>query len=373
MQCGVEPPARFYVAVIGQALRYGLPASRTPAPAWTLAARIGAPEGALVGALRRMPGRPRPDLEQLVADTQRAWPELAARARTLPAAPPPLSVLALQRSAALTVFLFGPERRPLLVLKLPSAGDLRVDLEVAALQAAERAGVSPRSLGRVGEARVQEGLAGVPLRVDPVTLEGAAGLQWSPAQAAVADGLASLGEATAGAASPEDIIPQMELALAYEGLDSRTRKLLGAAWNDVRRSSSSVLRHRDTSPQNCLVGGGRLAGIVDWELAVPRGGPGFDVWNLALASLESGLGLTRWSQEVAVEAFARAWPDSPFWREARSAARAAALAGGAPEAELDALELCFFGSRLGDRLEFPGRHPTPPETAVRNLAVVCAD
>ena len=370
VQRGSPLPARFYASVIGQALRYGLPASRTPGAAWALAARVGAPEGVLAAAIRRLPGRPRPDLDVLVAEIRSRWAELADRATALPESPPELSVLALQRAAALTVFLFGSDPRPLLVLKLPAAGDPRVDLEVVALEVAEAAGVSPRYLGRVGEARVQEGLTGSPLRVGALKPEGAAELVWSPAMAEVAEGIAKLGAATADGRPQREIVPQMELALAYDGLDSRTRRLLAAAWADVRRSGSSVLRHRDTSPQNCLVSGERLAGIVDWELAVPRGGPGFDVWNLGLSSMEYGLGLTRWSQELVAETFARSWPASPFWRGARAAARRAALAGGAAERDLDALELCFFGSRIGDRLEFPGRHPTRPATAALNLEVV---
>ena len=370
VQHGSPLPARFFASVIGQALRYGLPASRTPRAAWALAGRAGAPEGVLAAAIRRLPGRPRPDLDALVAETRSRWAELADRATALPASPPELSVLALQRAAALTVFLFGVDPQPLLVLKLPAPGDPRVDLEVVALEAAEPAGVSPRYLGRVGEARVQEGLTGSPLRVDALTPERAADLVWSPAMAEVAKGIAKLGAATATSRPQREIVPQMELALAYEGLDSRPRRLLAAAWADVRRSGASVLRHRDTSPQNCLVSGGRLSGIVDWELAVPCGGPGFDVWNLGLSSMEYGLGLTRWSQELVAETFARAWAPSPFWREARAAARRAALAGGAAGRDLDALELCFFGSRIGDRLEFPGRHPTWPATAVRNLEVV---
>ncbi|CAN5456752.1 hypothetical protein BH20ACT19_BH20ACT19_13440 [soil metagenome] len=371
VQRGSPRPARFYASVIGQALRYGLPASRRPGAVWALVGRAGVPEAALTAAIRRLPGRPRPDLDALVAETRSKWRELADRARALPAAPPELSVLALQRAAALTVFLFGDDPRPLLVLKLPAPGDPRVDLEVVALEAAEPAGISPRFLGQVGKARVQEGLTGAPLRVGPLTPERAADLAWSQGMTDVAEGVARLGAATAEGRPQQEIVPQMELALAYDGLDSRTRRLLTSAWADVRRSGSSVLRHRDTSPQNCLVSAGRLTGIVDWELAVPRGGPGFDVWNLGLSAMEYGLGLTRWSQELVTETFARAWEASPFWREARAAARRAAIAGGAPERDLDALELCFFGSRIGDRLEFPGRHPTLPGTAARNLEVVC--
>ncbi len=371
MRRGSRPPARFYAAVIGQALRYGLPARRSPGAAWAFVGRVGPPEELIATVVARLPGRPRPDLDRLVSETEDRWRELADRARALPASPPTLSALALQRAAALTVFLFGADPRPLLVLKLPAPGDERVDLEVAALEAAEPAGVSPRFLGRVGEARAQEGLIGAPLRMESLTPERAAGLQWSPVLSDVAAGIARLGAATAEGGPPQEIVPQMKLALAYDGLDSRTRRLLGAAWSDVQASGSSVLRHRDTSPQNCLVSGGRLAGIVDWELAQARGGPGFDVWNLALSSMEYGIGLTRWSQELVAETFARAWSGSPFWVEARAAARRAALAGGAAERDLDALELCFFGSRIGDRLEFPGRHPTLPETAARNLKVVC--
>lgn len=373
MRSGSGPAARFYAAVIGQALRYGLPARRSPGAAWALVGRVGPPEALIAALVRRLPGRPRADLDRLVADTEHLWRELADRARSLPASPPELSALALQRAAALTVFLFGAEPRPLLVLKLPAPGDERVDLEVAALEAAAPAWVSPRFLGRVGEARAQEGLTGAPLRMQPLTPERAAGLHWSPVLSHVADGIARLGAATAAGESPRAIEPQMKLALSYDGLDSRTRRLLGAAWSDVRASGASVLRHRDTSPQNCLVSGGCLAGIVDWELAQTRGGPGFDVWNLALSSTEYGVGLTRWTQELVAATFDRAWSASPFWVEARAAARRAALAGGAAERDLDALELCFFGSRVGDRLEFPGRHPTRPETAARNLAAVCAD
>ena len=374
VQRGVAPPARFYTAVIGQTLRYGLPASRTPGALWALAGRTGPPEAALASVLSRLPGRRRPDLEELVAAAQQSWSELAAAAGSLPAFPPPaMSALALQRAAALTVFLFGAEARPLIVLKLPAGNDPRVDLEVDALREAAAAGVAPRFLGRLGEARVQEGLAGAPLRVQPLTPRDASQFAWSGPLDDVADGLGRLGAATMKSGPPEDITDRMERALAYGGLDARTRQKLSAAWGDVRRSDTCVLRHRDTSPQNCLVSGGRLSGVVDWELAVPRGGPGFDVWNLALSYMEYGVGLTRWSQDLVVETFTRAWRDSPFWRDGRAAARRAALAGGAAERDLDALEVCYFGSRIGDRLLRPGWHATGPDTVARALRVVCSD
>ena len=374
VQRDAAPPARFYTAVIGQALRYGLPASRTPGALWALAGRVGLPEAALAAVIRRLPARPQPELDELVRSARQSWPDLAARSSALPGSPPDgLSVLALERAAALTVFLFGDEPRPLLVLKVPARDDRRVDLEADSLREVEAAGAAPRFLGRLGEARVQEGLPGAPLRVEPLTPGGAARFTWSPTLDDVADGIGRLGAATVKSGPPDDIAGRMDMSLAHEGLDGRSRRALGAAWADVRRSGSSVLRHRDTSPQNCLVLDGRLSGVVDWELAVPRGGPGFDVWNLALSYMEYGVGLTRWSQDLVVETFTRAWRDSPFWRDGRAAARRAALAGGAAERDLDALEVCYFGSRIGDRLLRPGWHATGPDTVARALRVVCSD
>jgi hypothetical protein len=341
---------------------------------WAFAGRTGFPEAPVAALLRRLPGRPRPQLDDFVAAARDGWPELAARGTSLPATPPPkMSVLALQRAAALTVFLFGDEPRPLVVLKVPAPGDRRVDLEVESLRAVEAAGAAPRYLGRLGEARVQEGLAGTPLRVEPLTPRSASTFAWSPTLDDVADGIGRLGAVTVKPGPPDDIAERMKLCVAYEGLDSHTRRTLSAAWDDVRRSRASVLRHRDTSPQNCLVTDARLSGVVDWELAVPRGGPGFDVWNLVLSYMEFGVGLTRWSQDLVAETFERSWRDSPFWRDGRAAARRAALAAGAAEGDLDALEVCFFGSRIGDRLLRPGWHPTGPDTVARALRVVCAD
>ena len=373
MQRGATPPARFYTAVIGQALRYGLPASRTPAALWAFAGRVGFPEATVAAVIRRLPAHPRPDLDEFVTAARQGWPDLAARSASLPASPPPhLSVLALQRAAALTVFLFGEGPRPLVVLKVPAPDDRRVDLEADSLREVEAAGAAPRFLGRLGEARVQEGLPGAPLRVEPVTPRDAATFAWSSTLDDVADGIGRLGAVTVKTAPPDDIVGRMDLSMAHEGLDARTRRVLSAAWADVRRSETSVLRHRDTSPQNCLVSDGRLSGVVDWELAVPRGAPGFDVWNLALSYMEFGVGLTRWSQDLVVETFTRAWHESPFWRDGRAAARRAALAGGAAERDLDALEVCFFGSRIGDRLLRPGWHATGPDTVARALRVVCS-
>jgi hypothetical protein len=342
-------PARFYAGLIGQTLRCGLPARRRFGPALAMAARTGLPEGPVARALIVRRRRERSDLDALLSDVETAWPSLAERLPQLPRSAPRLAALALHRRAALTVFVFGERAQPLLVLKVPAAGDTRVDTELAALEEAEPVRVAPRSLGRIGEARVQEALAGSAL--------------WAA--------LARLSAGTAKPGAPDQLDHWLRAAGESGLLSSRASGLLDAARRDIARLEVCVLEHRDTSPQNCLIEGGRLSGLVDWENGYSRGGPGLDVWNVALAWLEVGVGLLRWSEELVEEAFRRAWAASPFYGEARRAARAAATAAGVPDRFHDALELAFFGRRLGSRAKSPAAFPTGPGTAARMLESVC--
>ena len=367
-------PAAFYAALIGQALRYGLPASRRFGPAWAFAGRRGAPEGLLARAVRRFPRTPRPDLDEVRESLLEAWPRLRERARELPPRPDTISLLALERSAALTVFAFSGAARPLLVAKVPAPGDARAELEARALEEAEPAGIVPRYLARVGEAHVQEGLPGAPLRVEPLTPETAAALRWSPAHENLAAGLASLARATAKPQVSEELRAPVESALASGLLEHGDERRLAAAWSDVESAAVSVLRHHDTSAQNCLFDDVRLVGVVDWEMAESNGAAGFDVWNAALSYMEYGIGLVRWSQERVVSAFAASWRRSAFWDDARRAARASAVAGGFPEHRLDSLEAVFFGSRIGDRLLRPHvAYPTDARTSARLFEVATRD
>jgi hypothetical protein len=134
-----------------------------------------------------------------------------------------------------------------------------------------------------------------------------------------------------------------------------------------------VLEHHDASSQNCLFIGDRLSGLVDWEIARLRGVPGFDVWNTTLAWMEYGVGLVRWSQEVVLECFQRAWSSSPFWAQARASARDSARAAGVADSLLDSLEVIFFARRTGYRLSAPGKYQTHAGTATRMLEAVCSD
>jgi aminoglycoside phosphotransferase (APT) family kinase protein len=354
-------PARHYAALVSQALRFTLPARRTPAPLWTLLARTGLPPApvARLAALGRR--RARPDLEAVVAEVESAFPEVVKG---------PVSVLAMERRAALTIFLFDQDGRPLVVAKVPPPGDERVDVELRALEEAAPAAVAPRALGRAGDARVQEAIAGAPLELQPVTPESAGSLRWTPELGQLAEGLERLAKATRKDEVPDEIEAPLERALGSGLLEARAAERLRAAWSELRGRPGAVLRNRDTSAQNCLYDDGRLTGIVDWEGAVPLGAPGFDLLNAALAWVEQGVGMTRWSQEAVIESYRAAWSGG-FGEAAHADAVRCAAAGGLDPAAGDALELVFLGWRVGRRLDNPAFYPTTAATAARMLEIAC--
>jgi hypothetical protein len=367
-------PARFYAALIDQAMRYRMPARKRFGRAAAAVGRQGVPSRRLVAAsLGALPRHQHPDIDRLLEDVAGAWPELARRSRRPLPSPSSLSALAVRRSAALTVFVFGHEPDPLLVLKLPSPGDDRVDREAAALLEAEPAGVSPRSLGRVGDARVQEALDGAPLRLEPVAPEGASRLRWGSCLAALATSARPVARVTAKPVASCELGAPLATAVEYPGLDGRTMRTLRAAARDLKGLSVSVLRHGDASAQNCLFRGQRLTGLVDWEAASSTGAPGFDVLNSAMAYIDHGVGLVRWSDELVLESFETAWRESTFFRGARAAADDAARAGGVPERYLEPLAVGFFANRLGRRAVAPEAHLIGPHVAAATLEIVCRD
>ena len=339
--------ARLLVSLLDQRLRHGLPGRRRAGRVRAFAARTGVPVGVTAAMLRRLPPRRRPDIDRLLD-------ELAAAGL----ADPPLSAAGLEGRAGLTVFVIAGAT-PVLVAKLP--GDAaRLEHEARALDEAARANVAPRYLGRAGAAYVQEAVAGVAL---PVTGE----LHWLAAHAQAVAALARLASATRTGTVPE----QLREPLTTDGLSSAARRAVEAAARDLGALRVAVLQHADTSPQNCLVRDGRFAGFVDWEEARFAGSPGFDVWNLAVATLEHGVGLSRWSDERLLETFRAAWTSSGFFGEARQAARDAAVAAGTRESLLDPLEVAFFTRRLLVRRRDPLRFPTGPLVAARMLEIVC--
>ena len=349
-------PADYLAGQLRQALRHGMPAARRGGPVVAWVGRHGLPTHPLAAGLRRLPTRPQPELDAVLSDVERAWPELSGRSERLPGAPPVLTALAVQRSAAWTVFVFGTGGpHPLLVVKQPGGSGQGVAAEAAALRAVEPAGVAPRLLGEVSGAAVQEGLPGVPLLVEPVTPATAGRLTRSAALDELADALTRLAAETAHRA---DLGPQLhepvERALSSGLLSAHAQQRVAAARTALIGLDVSVLQHGDLSAQNWLADGDRFVGLVDWETAVPDGVPGFDVLHAASSLLEHGVGLVRWSEDRVRAAFDAAWESSSRMAGAREGFRSVAGSAGVPVDLHDHLELAFFARRLGRRLASPG-------------------
>ena len=366
-------PSAFLMAMMSEDLQHGLPARRTGGAPLAWAARQGLPRSAFATALQRLPRRSQPELDALLDRVTAQWPRLAAESHRLHDRPIPITALAVERSAARTVFVFGSEPCPLLVIKQPRGDGGAVRAEAAALVAAAPASVAPKLLGWVDGASVQEGLPGRPPSPAPVTLADAADMSWSDALEDLSGGVRRLAETTTRRLpAPDRLLKPLDDVLAGEvpGVD---RRKLRAVRQDLARLDVVVLQHADLRAQNWLLGPhGALEGIVDWELANPTGVPGFDVWQATLALLEEGVGLTRWSQRRVTEAFRTAWTRAPLFDRARSAARECARAAGVAEHLLDPLEVAFFARRLGYRLADPAAHVVEPPASAEMLAVVCA-
>lgn len=373
---GVRSPhaARYYASLVGQTLNYRMPASRRFGPLLALAGRRGLPERPIARALRALPARSRPELDELTRNLERAWPRLAEGSLRLPAKAPELTLLALQRSAALTVFAFGESNGPLLVAKLPKGDGVAADAEVAALEEAGETGLAPRPLGSVDGARVQEAIEGAPMRVTPLTPAKARSLGWPDSLRQVCDGLAALAAATPKPNAPSSgaALDSIDLALAEGGFSARAQKLVRAARGEIAGSGRAVLQHGDSAAQNCLFANGRLSGLVDWENAKPSGVPGFDVLNALVAYLDFGVGLISWSQELVIDTFEAAWLHSDFGDQARASTERALVAAGLPESLREPMEVACFAARTGRRLAKPAAYPTAVATEARRLELLCA-
>ena len=362
--------ARAYLAsLIGQALRYGIPTARRFGRAKGVVARRGLPRSFVAGALKLLPRKAQPDLDVFRARLLDEWEELDTN---LPR-PVPDGMLVLERAAARTVFVFSGSAHPVVVCKIPRGSPEKVEREADALTLGASSGIAPRFLGIAGGSWVQEGLAGEPLEVRPIDPAKASATAWVGDLETLCNRLRHVAEVSSGAAV-EPVAPAalLERALSYPGMANRTRARVEEAVRDVDAIGVGVLKHSDTSPQNCLFLDGRLTGIVDWESAEKSGAPAFDVLNAAVSYLEHGIGLVRWSERSIVEAFEDGWSASPFFTPARRAARAAAEAAGVEAEVYPSLEVVFFARRLGRRVVSPGRFPTGAETAARIVEVVCA-
>lgn len=364
-------PALFFGSLVQQAVRYGSPARRRFGPLMAMVARAGLPPPRAAAAALRLQRHERPDLNELKGRLVESWLDFAPVSNRLPKQAPQLTVLELERAAARTVLVFAGSSTPVIVVKF--ARDLdRVEREAEGLRAAASAAIAPLYLGRLDEAHLQEGLAGRAMHIDAVTPSGAAALRWQRSHEWVAEGLMALTRATAHEARPMELQdPSLERAVEHPSLKRETAAALGDALSGLRGFNRAVLKHGDTSAQNCLIGENRLEGLIDWENCKLHGAPGFDIYNSAVSVLEHGVALTRWSEERVSTAFERAWKRSTLFDKTRSRASEAAHAAGASSEEAEALQKAFFLRRFAQRLERPHAFATSANLAGRMLEVAC--
>jgi hypothetical protein len=363
-------PASYLAALLDASLNHGIPARRPLGQMWSWAGRRGLPTSTLTVLLRLLPRRESPRTDALLQRVGAAWSTFAHEGRRLPRHAPELHALEVQRSAARTTFVFGEGTFPLLVLKEPHSGHSGTSLEVAVLKGVRALDIGPRVLGDFPDFALQEGLPGLPLKVLPVRRSNAGRLQWRKDCDQLVVALSRLAVASARRSqAPGGLLNNMEKACEYP-LISPLRDLVNAARRDLQGLGISVVQHRDLSPQNWLVDDGRFAGLVDWELAVLDGVPGFDALHAAVALFEHGVGLHRWSGLEVTTCFEIAWQSAPLFVGARMAMRETARAAGVEEHLMDSLEIAYFARRLGRSLSSDVYH-LHPSTLARMLSVVC--
>lgn len=307
--------------------------------------RLGASvAGAVLGAARTaVPGRWLPEDQAVFDGVTTRWPHLFAGA----GAP---SALVVERSAARTMFLFGDGPSPVAVAKAPRAGATGVEAEEAALARAQPAGVAPTPLGWEAGAFVQEGLPGHPPAVPGVAAPDVPALAVPAPLSVLGDALVRLSAATV-TAEPAQEWAGVDLVLDDDLLPDAVRRPARAAVDTVRAGlGCSVLRHGDLSPQNWLVDGGRCTGVVDWEMAVLSGAPGFDVLHASVTWFEAAVVNGGGDEEAVAAGFEMAWSSAPLFESARQAAAAAADAADIGDGVGDALVVAFFVRRLARRL-----------------------
>jgi hypothetical protein len=366
-------PSRYFLDLLDHAHRNRLPADRSPRALHSFVARNHLLRGPFAAALRLMRGKSRDDLDRLVRALDERWSEILERSRevgaSLPEHPGMLSVLVLERRAARTVFVFGRDSHPILVLKFPRASHDGVNREADALRRAEGLGIAPRFLGWVEGAAVQEALRGEVLPVKPVG--DPAALTEPVEHRDVARQLNRMATATATESRPDGLAgPPLEAVLESDLLGPRIRERVREAFNELSSLHICVLKHTDVSPMNCIVDGERLVGFVDWEISSLSGMPTVDLLNAAVCYFEHCFGLTHWSRDELREAFSGAWHGSPYFRFWRRAVDDSVRSLQLPAREH--LEVLFFARRIGHRLAQPERFPYGPQTAADLLEVVCA-
>ena len=366
-----DQPARFLAALLASVLNHGMPARRRGGRVLAALGRRELPSDALARVLRLRRSSPDPGIDMVLELVESEWDRLAQRAPRLPDRPPPrLSALQMERSAARTVFVFGDDLFPLLVMKQPHEDHPGALREAAALEAAEPAHVGPRHLGTIGGFHVQEGLRGLPVRVHPVRPASAASVPWTRHFDELGVVLGRLGRSTAHPGSPQGLMEGLERAAGLSPTREVSRRVRATA-ELLASLDVCVLQHSDLTSQNWLVGEAGFAGLIDWELAVADGVPGFDLMQATMSWFDHGIGLTRWSDDLAVRCFRDAWASAPLFTNARRALREVAVESGVDVELAEALEIGFFARRLGGGSDLRRKQQVPPHAMAAMLGIVC--
>lgn len=369
---GARQPARYYAESLASVLNHGMPARRRGGPLLAALGRRNLPTGLAARAFQLRRPVADPALEAVLALVRPEWPRLASLTTRVPArVPEHLSLLQVERSAARTVFVFADDDPfPVLVMKQPHENHLGARRETTALEVARQADVGPRYLGTVGDFHVQEGLGGLPLRVAPVRAGTAANLPWTREFDQLTEALGRLGRETAHPGRPAGLLESLERAATQATSPAVARRVRQTAETlsglDVR-----VLQHADMSAQNWLVSDSGFVGLVDWELAVVDGVPGFDLMQAAMSLFEHGIGLTKWSDDIAVRCFDAAWSSSPFFAAARAAMRRVAEESGVDREVAAALGIGYFARRAGGTSRQRRRHQVSSDAMGAMLQIVC--
>jgi hypothetical protein len=344
-----------YSRLVRDALYYGMPAARRGGVFIAAAARTGWPERLATAVALGAPRSDRADLDEL-------------KVLAIDFGISAHSLLLLERSSATTVFAFDRDGHPAGVLKRPRGGTAGVEREVAALQAVASSGLAPAYLGERLGWYAQEMIAAQPRMPTPISVAGAAGARWTAADDEAAAGITALATKSVSCGRPAELNDGVVERLFETGaIPDHLASVVGDALAEAARVDRRVVKHGDTSPQNCLYRESRLAGFVDWENARLDGAPGFDAWNACVALVEHGLALRRWNPEVAAAGFARAWHNSELVRMWRAAAASSCQASGVAGRDvITALEILFFARRAAQRIG-----TTSGAVSLRHLGVVC--
>lgn len=374
MHYDTAPQVVGYLAgMIEGELNHGMPVRRRMGRVMAAAGRRGVPTGLLGVALRLRPRHPKPELDTLLRAVEEGWPELTARSDRLPATPPALRGILVQRTSVDMAFVFGEGPWPLLVAKKVASGvpDDGLRRERQALERVSEVRVGPRHLGLLGDVWVQEALPGLPMTLTAVDERNAATLTRPAAFTELDEVLARVAAHTSERAPLSAYDGEMLERATRHPLPADVAATVDRARRHVAGTRTTVVQHGDLLAQNWIVHEGRFSGLVDWETCLLQGLPGSDLVEAAVSAFEHGIALRAWSEPLLVELFTQAWASSPYFAQTRASLVGAVEAAGLRSADAEPLLVAYFAHRLGRHLTRPDDVGVGSQALAGLLTQVC--